>query len=168
MQLTRYTDYALRVLMYVGIHTDRMVTIAEVADVFGMSHNHLMKVVQELSAQGYVKSTRGKNGGIELGRAPEAINIGEVVRHMESNFYVVECLDPERSLCRIIPGCTLKKALQEAVSAFQEVLNRYTLADLLKNRAALNRLLIERRGIKTSDRVTSPVQQARRPDIRKK
>jgi Rrf2 family nitric oxide-sensitive transcriptional repressor len=168
MQLTRYTDYALRVLMYVGMHTGRMVTIAEVADVFDMSHNHLMKVVQELSAQGYVKSTRGKNGGIELGRAAGTINIGEVVRHMESNFYVVECLDPERSLCRIIPGCTLKKALQEAVSAFQEVLNRYTLADLLKNHAALNRLLTERRGINTSDRVTKPVHQARRPDILKK
>jgi Rrf2 family nitric oxide-sensitive transcriptional repressor len=168
MQLTRYTDYALRVLMYVGIHTDRMVTIAEVADVFGMSHNHLMKVVQELSAQGYVKSTRGKNGGIELGRAPGAINIGEVVRHMESNFYVVECLDPERSLCRILPGCTLKKVLQEAVSAFQEVLNRYTLADLLKNHAALSRLLTERREIKTSDPVTRRVHQARRPDSLKK
>jgi len=147
MQLTRYTDYALRVLMYVGIHTGRMVTIAEVADVFDMSHNHLMKVVQELSAKGYVKSTRGKNGGIELGRSPEAINIGEVVRHMESNFHVVECLDPGRSLCRIIPGCALKKALQEAVSAFQEVLDRYTLADLLRNRTALNRLLTERRAV---------------------
>lgn len=145
MQLTRYTDYALRVLMYVGIHTERMVTIAEIASVFDMSHNHLMKVVQELSAKGYVKSTRGKHGGIELGRPPEEINIGEVVRHMESNFHVVECLDPGRGLCRIIPGCTLKKVLQEAVSAFQEVLNRYTLADLLKNRAVLNRLLTERR-----------------------
>jgi len=148
MQLTRYTDYALRVLMYVGIHTERMVTIAEIADVFDMSHNHLMKVVQELSARGYVKSTRGKNGGIELGRPAEEINIGEVVRHMESNFHIVECLDPGRSLCRIIPGCTLKKVLQEAVVAFQEVLNRYTLADLLKNRSTLGRLLIERRAIR--------------------
>jgi Rrf2 family nitric oxide-sensitive transcriptional repressor len=107
-----------------------------------------MKVVQELSARRYVKSTRGKNGGIELGRPAEEINIGEVVRHMESNFHVVECLDPGRSLCRIIPGCTLKKVLQEAVSAFQEVLNRYTLADLLKNRNTLGRLLIERRAIR--------------------
>jgi len=148
MQLTRYTDYALRVLMYVGIHTERMVTIAEIADVFDMSHNHLMKVVQELSARGYVKSTRGKNGGIELGRPAEEINIGEVVRHMESNFHIVECLDPGRSLCRIIPGCTLKKVLQEAVVAFQEVLNQYTLADLLKNRSTLGRLLIERRVIR--------------------
>ncbi|HYE34469.1 Rrf2 family transcriptional regulator [Methylocaldum sp.] len=147
MQLTRYTDYALRVLMYVGIHTDRMVTIAEVAAVFDMSHNHLMKVVQELSAKGYVRSTRGKHGGIELGRPPEEVNIGEVVRLMESNFHIVECFDPGHSACRIIPGCTLKKVLQEAALAFQEVLNRYTLADLLKNRTVLNRLLTERRAI---------------------
>ncbi|MGX2041698.1 Rrf2 family transcriptional regulator [Methylocaldum sp. MU1018] len=145
MQLTRYTDYALRVLMYVGVHTGRMVTIAEIAGVFEMSHNHLMKVVQELSARGYVKSTRGKHGGIELGRAPEEINIGEVVRDMESNFHIVECFDPQHKLCRIIPGCVLKKVLQEAATAFQETLNRYTLAHLLKNRTVLNRLLIERR-----------------------
>lgn len=142
MQLTRYTDYALRVLIYAGMHEQRLVTIPEIAQVFGISYNHLVKVVHRLASAGYLESTRGKHGGIRLGRKPQAIGLGEVVRHMELHLAIAECFDTHTCSCRITTACLLRQVLREATMAFHEVLNRYTLADLLENRSSLLDLLL--------------------------
>jgi Rrf2 family nitric oxide-sensitive transcriptional repressor len=141
MQLTLYADYALRVLIYTGVHSERRVTIAEVAKAFGISYHHLAKVVHQLATAGYIESVRGKRGGITLGQTPERINLGRVVHRMESCFFIAECFEFSNSPCRIMPACQLKKVLCEATSAFQDVLDRYTLADLLKSHISLSELL---------------------------
>ncbi len=142
MQLTLYTDYSLRVLIYLGVHHNRLATISEIAAGYGgISRNHLVKVVHNLSIHGYIRTTRGKGGGLMLAREPRAINIGDVVRHTEVNFDVVECFDKERNRCPITPACRLKGALREALSAFMVVLDGYTLADVLANKHELSALL---------------------------
>ncbi len=140
MQLTSYTDYSLRILLYLGINPDRLVTIAEVARVFGISRNHLMKVAQKLSLCGYVRSVPGKNGGMALASAPETINLGEVVRRMESGFDVVECFNASKNTCCIQPACLLQGVFRQAMEQFLATLDRYTLQDILKNREVLVRL----------------------------
>ncbi len=140
MQLTRYTDYSLRVLLYLAAH-EGPATIAEIAEIYGVSKNHLVKVVHELGRKGYVKTERGRGGGISLARAPGKIGVGEVVRAMEPNFHIVECFDPAKNECVITPQCALKHALIAANAAFMKVLDGYTLADVSRNRAALVRAL---------------------------
>ena len=132
MRLTRYTDYALRVLLYLGARPDGLASIGEVARAYGVSQNHLMKVVNDLAHAGYVTSVRGRSGGIRLGRPPEEINVGAVVRHTEDGFEVVDC-----GSCIIFPACSLTHVLDDAVRAFLAVLDGYTLADLLVKRDAL-------------------------------
>lgn len=127
MQLTRYTDYSLRVLMYLAVHTDRLVTISEISDAYGISRNHLVKVVHELGNLGFVRTQRGKQGGMELGRPAGAINVGDVVRHTEKTLTVVNCSDPP---CPIRSACDLRNVLFEARDAFLAVLDNYTLHDL--------------------------------------
>ncbi len=136
MRLTRYTDYAMRVLLYLGTRPEQICSIAEIARVYGISQNHLMKVVSELAREGFVTSMRGRTGGIRLARAPAAINVGDVVRRMEDDFSLVDCAN-----CIIAPACGLSCALQEAVCAFLAVLDRYTLADFLAQRSDLANLL---------------------------
>ncbi len=131
MRLTTFTDYSLRVLMYAGLHRDRLVTIAEMAQDYGISANHLMKVVHFLAQQGYLETTRGKGGGIRLANDPAAINLGDLVLHTESNNVLVECFSPATSRCRLLPACLLQGVLHEAQEAFYKVLGGYTLADLL-------------------------------------
>jgi Rrf2 family nitric oxide-sensitive transcriptional repressor len=135
MRLTRYTDYAMRVLLYQGTHQDKICSIAEIARTYDVSQNHLMKVVNDLANAGYVASLRGRSGGLRLGRPPEAIKIGEVIRHTEEGFDLVDCAS-----CFIAPACGLNGALAEALSAFMAVLDGYTLADLIAKRAGLGRL----------------------------
>jgi Rrf2 family nitric oxide-sensitive transcriptional repressor len=137
MQLKSYTDYSLRVLIYLGLHPERLVTIAEVAGVFRISRNHLMKVAQKLAACGYIRSVPGKKGGMALGHPPQLINVGEVVRRMEAQFNLVECFDADRNTCCLVSVCTLGHVLREATNRFLESLDRYTLEDLLKNRSTL-------------------------------
>jgi Rrf2 family nitric oxide-sensitive transcriptional repressor len=132
MRLTRYTDYALRVLLYLGARPDGLASIGEVARAYGVSQNHLMKVVNDLAHAGYVASVRGRSGGIRLGRPPAEINIGAVVRHTEDGFEVVDC-----ATCIIAPVCGLTRVLDDAVRAFLAVLDSYTLADLLVKRVDL-------------------------------
>jgi len=144
MHLKRYTDYSLRVLVYLGLHPDRLVTISEIANAFNISKNHLMKVVKDLVALGYIQSVKGKFGGLRLGHAPEMINIGSVVRHMESDFALVECLG-DHNACRILPACTLKPILLDAGERFLEALDAYTLADVLVNRNVLLKLVTDER-----------------------
>lgn len=99
MQLTLYTDYSLRVLLYLGIHKNEKATINEIADYFKISRNHLVKVVHNLAVCGYIHTVRGKGGGMSLARPAEEINIGDVVRHTEPNFHVVECFNPQTTHC---------------------------------------------------------------------
>lgn len=132
MRLTRYTDYALRVLMYLGARDDRLCSIAEISRAYGISQNHLMKVVHDLGKAGFVATTRGRAGGIRLARPAEAIRIGEVVRHTEDGFDLVDCDD-----CVIALACALPQVLNEATRAFMAVLDARTLADILSQRGEL-------------------------------
>ena len=136
MRLTRYTDYALRVLTYLGAQPDKVCSIAEIARAYDISQNHLMKVAHDLGKAGYIEGVRGRSGGIRLGKPAEQINVGDVVRHTEEGFDLVEC-----GGCAIAPACELTGVLHEALTAFMTVLDRYTLADLLKRRTKLMRLL---------------------------
>lgn len=138
MQLTRYTDYSVRVLMYLGLQPDRLVTINELADVYDISRNHLVKVVHNLSREGYIKTVRGKGGGMRLGHQPADINVGDVVRRTEKDVEIINC---KGMSCRILPACRLKEALDRARDAFVEVLDTYTLSDLILDRSALMGLL---------------------------
>ena len=135
MRLTRYTDYAMRVLLYVGARPERLCSIAEISRAYGISQNHRMKVVHDLGKAGYLASARGRFGGIKLGRAPEDIIVGAVVRHTEDGFDLVDC-----GTCIIAPACGLTGALREALAAFLAVLDGYTLADLLAKRSEIANL----------------------------
>jgi len=141
MRITRYTDYSLRVLIYVAVKGEQISTIREIADSFAISKNHLMKVVQELNSKGYLQAVRGKNGGLRLNGQPEDINIGKLVRDIEQDFALVECFDGGN--CHLTPVCRLKGVLAKALNAFFTVLDGYTLADLLpeSSRRELVRLL---------------------------
>ena len=132
MNVTRFTDYALRVLIYLGVNDQNLVTIKDVATSYDISKNHLMKVVQELSAQGYVEATRGKNGGIKLSRSADQINIGELVRKFEQQSVLIECFG-ESNQCVITPACQLKEIFAGALEHFFIYLEQYTLADLIKH-----------------------------------
>ncbi len=131
MQLTLYTDYSLRVLIYLGLYPDRLVTINEIAESYNISRNHLVKVVHNLGLLGFIQTVRGKGGGMRLGHPPEEINIGAVVRATESNFDLVECFDMKKNTCPIEPACAIKGLLGEANARFLEVLDSYTLAPVL-------------------------------------
>jgi Rrf2 family transcriptional regulator, nitric oxide-sensitive transcriptional repressor len=140
MRLTFSTDYALRLLMLVGLETERLVTIEEVANRFGISKNHLMKVAYQLGQAGYLETVRGRNGGLRLRNAPSHIVVGEVVRKMEPDFAVVECQNPA-GYCKIAPCCTLRAAMGAAVQVFLKKLDEYTLEDLLRPKFKLRHLL---------------------------
>ena len=140
MQLTRYTDYSLRVLIYLSLNKDKIVTIDEINDFYQISRNHLMKVVHDLSLKGFINTTRGKNGGMELARAPEQISIGEVVRRMEPHLDLVECQSEDAGYCRVTPVCTLKSVLDDALELFLSHLDEYTLADATTSNASMQLL----------------------------
>lgn len=141
MRLTVYSDYALRMLMYLAIKDDGLATIAEIADAYGISKNHLMKVAHELGVAGYVETVRGRGGGLRLARPRESISLGDVVRHTEPDMALVPCFAPVDADCAIERCCVLRKALQRAGSAFLDVLDGYSLADLTRPRGALRSLL---------------------------
>ncbi len=130
MRLTLYTDYSLRVLLYLALHVDKTVTITELADFYKISRNHLVKVVHELGLSGYILTTRGKRGGIRLARAPDQIVVGEVIRQTEPDFDLLECLNPDIDQCVITHTCRLKSVLFTARGNFLGELDKYTLADL--------------------------------------
>ena len=140
MRLTVFTDYALRVLMYLALDPERRVTIRDVAGDYGISRNHLMKVVNKLTRAEFVESSRGVNGGLLLARAPEEISVGDVVRNTEDDFALVECFRDDNA-CVITPSCQLKNVLYEARESFFSVLDSYTVADLVQDRRGLSRLL---------------------------
>ena len=140
MRLTRYSDYALRVLMYMGVRGDQLVTIDEIAGAYDISRNHVMKVVYHLGQEGIIQTVRGRNGGMKLACEPAAINLGMLVRKTENDLALVECFGPGNRCC-LTPACVLKQALGEALDAFLAVLDQYTLADLIAPRQQLRGLL---------------------------
>ncbi|SFR56075.1 transcriptional regulator, BadM/Rrf2 family [Marinobacter daqiaonensis] len=133
MHITRYTDYSLRVLIYLAVQRDRLSTIQEIADSYQISKNHLMKVVHQLNRKGYIETVRGKSGGMRLHRDPRTINIGVLVRETEQDLNLVECFSSEGN-CAITPVCGLKGAFAHALQAFLEALDEYTLEDILPER----------------------------------
>ena len=141
MRLTVYSDYSLRLLMYLAVRPERLSTIQEVAKAYNVSSNHLMKVVHQLGMAGYVKTVRGRSGGIRLGREAEAIGLGELLRFTEPDMDVVPCFEPENQACPLRRACRLKGALDRARQAFLGVLDEYTLADLTSAPASMRSVL---------------------------
>ncbi|MDN6297021.1 MAG: Rrf2 family transcriptional regulator [Halomonas sp.] len=135
MHLTRFTDYSIRVLLYLATKGEERSTISEIAETFNISRNHLMKIVQELNQKGYLKAIRGKHGGLLLNRSPASISLGALIRDTEQEMALVECFRDDNA-CVITPHCRLQPILAEALSAFLHVLDAYTLADLLDGRSA--------------------------------
>lgn len=131
MQLTLHADYSLRVLLYLAENAERAVSTQEISDAYGISRHHLVRVVQTLHTHSFVNVSAGRRGGASLARLPREINLGEVVRKAEPSFRIVECFDKESNTCPIVPVCKLKKVLQDALEGFFQVLDRYTLADLV-------------------------------------
>jgi Rrf2 family transcriptional regulator, nitric oxide-sensitive transcriptional repressor len=139
MRLTLYSDYALRVLMYAATFSNRLVSTGEISDAWGISPNHLAKVVNKLGRSGYLSIRRGRNGGFKLARKPEEISVGAVVRATEADFRLVECFDMTTNTCCIAPVCGLNGALRDAEKAFMTVLDARTLADIMGGPAVLRR-----------------------------
>lgn len=135
MRLTLHTDYALRTLIYLGIHTDRLTSIREVAQAYGISENHLVKIIHRLGQAGFVETIRGRNGGLKLGRPAATIVLGDVVRHTEEDMALVSCMQPVaadgRAACILADACRLRGVLGEALGSFIGVMDRYTLADVI-------------------------------------
>ncbi|HJV59816.1 MAG TPA: Rrf2 family transcriptional regulator [Albitalea sp.] len=130
MRLAEYTDYTLRVLMYCVSHRDRLVTIAELAEHYGVSKNHLMKIVNDLARQGLIETTRGRGGGLRLLKEPDAIRVGDVVRGAETDFRLVECFDGRTNTCTLTPSCRLKQVFDNALRAYFKELDAATLSDI--------------------------------------
>ncbi len=141
MHLTRYTDFSLRVLLYLGLRPETRVSIDEITDFYDISRDHLIKVVNHLSKLGYIHTIRGRNGGIELAVDMGQIKVGEVVRKMEPNFHIVECFNPETNHCMVTPVCNLKHILSEANDAFLHVLDQYTLKEMVDNHDRAQQLI---------------------------
>ena len=141
MRLTRFTDYALRTLIYVGVRSPQLCSIKEVAERYGIPQSHLTKVVHELGRMGYLETVRGRGGGMRLGCPAADINVGQVVRETEPDFRIVECFAPSTGACCIEPVCALGPILEEAVAQFFEVLDRHTLDDLLASKRLLAQFL---------------------------
>jgi Rrf2 family nitric oxide-sensitive transcriptional repressor len=137
MRLTRYTDYAFRVLFHVAIHDGRPVPVSEIARTFDISQNHLVKVVHELVKAGYLASKRGRSGGVTLAVPADQIGLGEVVRRTEPDLHLIDCIG-----CLIAPACRLPRPMAEAVNAFVATLDRYTLADIIEQSDGLDRFLV--------------------------
>ncbi len=130
MRLTLYTDYSLRVLLYLANKEGESVTITELADFYKISRNHLVKVVHNLGLNGYILTTRGRNGGLKLAHPAKDIQIGKVVRSTEPDFDLLECFNPVTDQCVVSASCTLKGVIFNAQASFMAVLDKYTLADM--------------------------------------
>jgi Rrf2 family nitric oxide-sensitive transcriptional repressor len=141
MRLTIYADYSLRLLIYLAVRGEEVATIPEIAESYGISRHHLVKVAHQLGVKGYIKTTRGKKGGLRLARPADEISVGEVVRRMEPDMALVPCFHPVNAKCPIVPSCLLRQAIERAREAFLVTLDDYTLEDLRKPRESLRELL---------------------------
>ncbi|AHE68139.1 Rrf2 family transcriptional regulator [Legionella oakridgensis] len=140
MQLTQFTDYSLRALIYVALKKE-LCTINDIANAYHISSNHLVKIIHNLAKMGLIKTTRGKSGGISINANPVDINLGDLVLKLEPHFDLVPCFNREKANCCIAPACKLKRILYEAKEQFMTVLKGYTLADILDNKMELQLLL---------------------------
>lgn len=141
MQLTIFTDYGLRSLMFLAAQPDRLCSVREIAEHYGISRNHLVKVVHRLAQLGYITSSKGKGGGIKLACDANKLKLGELVRKLEPNMQIVECFDQKTNTCKVISACRLKHFLHDANQAFVDTLNQHSLADAVKDRSLfLNKL----------------------------
>lgn len=143
MHLTQFSDYGLRLALYLACHPERVVSVDEVSRAFAISRHHLVKVVQTLTDLGVVEAHRGRGGGMRLAMPPSEINVGWLIRQTEPHFNLVECFDPETNTCPIAPACGLKGALMRAQQAFLRVLDEYTLDQFQARRSVLIPLLEE-------------------------
>jgi Rrf2 family nitric oxide-sensitive transcriptional repressor len=134
MRLTQFTDYSLRVLIYLALRPEERATIDQLTNAYDVSRHHIRSVVHNLSKLGYIDSTQGKGGGITLALEPAQISIREIVENTENDFYIVECFNPDGSACPIEPLCVLKQALSEASKSFLQTLEGYTIEDLVRNK----------------------------------
>jgi Rrf2 family nitric oxide-sensitive transcriptional repressor len=144
MRLTDYTDYSLRVLLYLAVRGEGLSTIQEISQAYGISRNHLMKVVQQLAERGWIETVRGRNGGLRFAESSRRLTVGKVVRAVESDFAVVACLPDQngaRRSCVISPVCRLREALDAAAKAFLAELDRHTIGELAQPQSALASLL---------------------------
>ena len=140
MNLTRYTDYGLRVLTYLALLPEEKLTnVDELSEIYGISRNNLNKIVHQLSKEGIVQTKKGKGGGLKLALLPEKVNLGDMLLLMESSMQLVDCTKPE---CSILPACRLKGILAEATNAFVSVLKQYTLADLVAEKNSELRVIL--------------------------
>ncbi|SFD02260.1 RrF2 family transcriptional regulator [Bacillus sp. UNCCL81] len=137
MRLTTYSDYSLRVLIFLSSEPrEKLVNIKDIAEAYDISKNHLMKIIYNLGKMGYIETIRGRNGGIRLAKLPTEINIGEIIRKTEEDFNIVECFE-HGNTCVITPVCSLKHIFNNALEQFLQVLDQYTLDDIVKNNAML-------------------------------
>jgi len=143
MRLTFHSDYSLRVLMYLAVFPDRLATAEQIASAYGISRHHIMKVVQRLAYFGFIETLRGRSGGVRLARPAHEITVGAVLRVTEEDFDLVECFG-RKNTCDITPVCRLKGALHDALEAYLQVLDEWTLSELAQNRRGLaNRLAVQ-------------------------
>jgi len=131
VRLTQFSDFALRTVLYLGAHPDRVVPVVEIARAYGISYNHLTKVAARLCDLGVTETVRGRRGGLRLAMSPPAVNIGWLVRQTESDFILVECFDEATDRCPITPACKLRRVLHDALERFLSALDEHTLADFL-------------------------------------
>jgi len=143
MQLSKFSDYALRTLMHLAVADEHMMTTRQISEIHGAKYNHLAKVTQWLVREGYVVSLRGRAGGLRLAKRTEDIDIGYVLRRLESQSDLVECLRPDGGHCVLAPSCGLTAALKNAQEAFFASLDQITLSDLTKKNAPLTKLLFK-------------------------
>ena len=131
MHLSKFCDYALRSLMYLGARPGKITAADEIAKAFGISTNHIVKSLQGLAKAGYVTSLSGRGGGYIFDRPLSQVRIGDVVEQLEPNLHMAECFSQEKNTCPLTPGCELQSALSNACNSFIETLNQYTLEDLI-------------------------------------
>ncbi|KQU87449.1 Rrf2 family transcriptional regulator [Mesorhizobium sp. Root695] len=137
MRMTLQTDYALRMLIYLAIHDRRLSTVNDVAESYGISRNHLLKIALRLRNMGLLSTARGRSGGIRLAMTPDKINVGTVVRNLGDDFPIVECMKADAGRCVLSPTCRLKGVIRDALGSYLSVFDKFTLADLVANRSQL-------------------------------
>ena len=139
MHLTTYSDYSLRVLIYLASKNNgELSNIKEIAEIYDISKNHLMKIIFNMGKMGYIETIRGRNGGVRLAKLPSEINIGEIIRKTEEHFYIVECFEKHNNKCIMTPVCSMKQIFHQALEAFLQVLDQYTLDDIVNQNPLMN------------------------------
>lgn len=139
MNLTTYSDYSLRVLIYLASKKNgELSNIKEIAEIYDISKNHLMKIIFNMGKMGYVDTIRGRNGGVRLAMPPSEINIGEIIRKTEEHFFIVECFEKHNNKCIMTPVCSMKQIFHQALEAFLQVLDQYTLDDIVNQNPLLD------------------------------